>query len=125
MGASDLTPVAVAFVSAVGAVCAAYIAYKGGQKNKQKIDNLPNSLVQEFAHLNPGVDTVEKVIELLYAEIGRLNANNQALEQKVTSLVNEKQELLDEITTLKNSLSDHQRQLDFLEAKIKHSIEQS
>lgn len=125
MGVSDLTPVAVAFVSAVGAVSAAYVAYRGGQKTKKKIEDLPNSLVQEFAHLNPGVDTVEKVIELLYAEIGRLNANNQALEQKVVNLVNEKQELLDEITTLKNSLTDHQRQLDFLEARIKQSIEQS
>lgn len=120
--ASDVIPVIVAMVSASGGVVAAFIAYRGGQRTKKKVEDLPQNLVKEFAKLNPGVDTVEKVIELLYTEIGRLNANNKALEEKVQMLIAEKTDLLNEITTLKVSLDDHQRKLNYLEARIKKSI---
>lgn len=118
----DYTPVAVAFLSLIGSIATGYLAYKSGQRTKKKVEAIPVDLVKEFSRLNPGVDTVEKVIELLYAEIGRLNKNNDILEVRINKLVSEKQELLDEITNLKGSLSDHKRKLDYLEARIKKSL---
>lgn len=118
----DYTPVAVAFLSLIGSIATGYLAYKSGQRTKKKVESIPVDLVKEFSRLNPGVDTVEKVIELLYAEIGRLNKNNASLELRINKLVSEKQELLDEITNLKGSLSDHKRKLDYLEARIKKSL---
>lgn len=118
----ELTPVIVAFLSLLGSVLTGYLAYKSGQRTKKKVESIPADLVKEFSRLNPGVDTVEKVIELLYAEIGRLNKNNGELEAKVDKLISEKQGLLDEIRTLKGSLEDHRRKLEYLDARIKKSI---
>lgn len=118
----DITPVAVAFLSLIGSIATGYLAYKSGQRTKRKVETIPADLVKEFSRLNPGVDTVEKVIELLYAEIGRLNTNNETLTKRVDRLITEKQELLDEITSLKGSLADHKLKLDYLEERIKKSI---
>lgn len=120
--AVDFTPIAVAIISTSGAIGASYYAYHASQKTKKKVEALPTDLVKEFSRLNPGVDTVEKVIELLYGEIGRLTENNKILEDKVRILVAEKQTLLDEISSLRDSLDDHQRKLNYLEARIKQSI---
>lgn len=118
----DPTPVIVAVISAFGAVSAAYYSYTKGRKTDNKIKSLPNDLVSEFSKLNPGVDTVEKVIELLYAEIGRLNEDNKTLREKVEKLVAEKQDLLDEIQKMKVALDEQKRKLGYLEARIKKSI---
>ena len=119
----DITPIAVALISLSGSIITGFWAYRSGRRTKQKVEGLPADLVKEFTRLNPGVDTVEKVIELLYAEIGRLNKNNDALEVKINRLISEKQSLLDEISKLKGSLDDHKRKLDYLEARIKKSID--
>lgn len=122
MAAFDPTPIAVAVISATGAVIAAYYAYNSGKKTSQKIKTLPNDLVAEFGKLNPGVDTVEKVIELLYTEIGRLNGENELLRGKVDKLIAEKSDLLDEIRKMQTALDDQKRKLGYLEARIKKSI---
>lgn len=122
MAALDPTPVAVALISASGACIAAYYAYLSGRKTKRRIETMPNDLVKEFSRLNPGVDTVEKVIELLYTDIARLNKENETLRTKVDTLITEKQDLLDEIRKMQVSLDDQKRKLGFLEARIKNSI---
>ena len=122
MAAFDPTPIVVATISAGGAVLAAYYAYRTGRKTEHKIKSLPNDLVAEFGKLNPGVDTVEKVIELLYTDIARLNKENDALRGKVDALIAEKQVLLDEIHKMQVDLDDQRAKLVTLENRIKNSI---
>lgn len=122
MAGLDPTPVVVAAISATGAVLAAYYAYQSSRKTKRKIEAMPNDLVKEFSRLNPGVDTVEKVIELLYTDIARLNKENGELRTKVDTLITEKQDLLDEIRKMQVALDDQKRKLGYLEARIKNSI---
>lgn len=122
MASFDLTPIAVAIISASGAVLAAYYAYNSGKKTKNRIDTLPNDLVDGFAKLQPGVDTVEKVVELLYTEIGRLTDENTKLRARIDKLVEEKQALLDEIRKMKSTLEEQRKKLTTLENRIKRSI---
>jgi predicted RNase H-like nuclease (RuvC/YqgF family) len=133
MSVFDPTPIIVATVSAAGAVGAAYYAFRSGQKTTKKIETMPTDLVKEFGRLNPGVDTVEKVIELLYAEITRLSEEKEKsekayaekikqLNEKVDKLLSEKQELLDEISKMKTALDQQRRKLTYLETRIKKSL---
>jgi len=118
----EATAVTVSLIGASGTVIVGLLAYRGNKKTEKRIDQVPTSLVQEFAKLNPGVDTVEKVIELLYTEIERLKADNLRKEERIDNLVAEKAKLLDEVHLLKDSLSEHKRKLEYLEARIKKSI---
>ncbi len=118
----DPTPIVVAIISAGGGVIAAIYAYRTGRKTEHKIKTLPNDLVSEFGKLNPGVDTVEKVIELLYTDIARLNKENESLRGKVDALIAEKQVLLDEIRKMQIDLDDQKVKLSSLEARIQSSI---
>lgn len=122
MAAFDPTPIIVAVISASGAVLAAYYAYRSGRKTKQKIETMPTDLVKEFSRLTPGVDTVEKVVELLYTEINRLTVENGDLRSKVDKLIAEKQGLLEEISKMKVALDEQKRKLGILEARIKGTI---
>jgi chromosome segregation ATPase len=122
MASFDPTPIVVATISGIAAVTAAFIAYNSGKKTSSKIKSLPSDLVSEFSKMNPGVDTVEKVIELLYKEIQRLTEQNTKLEAKITKLIQEKQELLDEIRAMKIALDEQKRKLDILATRIKNSI---
>jgi len=121
----DITPITVATISALGAFGAAYYAYRNGRRTDYKIKKLPNDLVAEFGRLNPGVDTVEKVIELLYTDIARLNKENGELRTKVDDLIKDKQNLLEEIRKMKIALDDQKRKLGYLETRIKNSIPES
>lgn len=118
----DPTPIVVAMISASGAVLAAYYAYRSGRKTKEKIETMPTDLVKEFSRLTPGVDTVEKVVELLYTEINRLTVENNDLRSKVDALIAEKQGLLEEISKMKIALDEQKRKLGVLELRIKGSI---
>jgi chromosome segregation ATPase len=122
MASLDITPVVVALISAGGAVLAAIYSFRNGKKTNRKIETLPNDLVAGFTKLNPGVDTVEKVVDLLYAEINRLTDDNTKLRKRIDILVAEKQELLDEIRKMQQTLDHQKRQLRMLEARIKKSI---
>ncbi len=117
------SPFTLAIVATGGMLTASYLTYRGSQKyTKKKVENLPQSLVKEFAKLNPGVDTVEKVIELLYAEISRQNTKITQLEGRIEELVNEKQGLLNEISALKSDLDAYKIKLEYMEARITESI---
>lgn len=120
--AFDPTPIAVVTISGAFSLAAAYLAYRTGRKTKKKIEQLPADLVKDFARFQPGVDTVEKVVELLYTEINRLNGENSKLREQIEKLVAEKQGLLDEIRKMQIALEEQKAKLGQLESRIKNSI---
>lgn len=122
MAVIDPTPLLVSFIAASGTVIVGFLAYKGNKKTEKKIEDIPTTLVQDFARLNPGVDTVEKVIELLYTEIERLKEDNRAKDERIDNLLSERGDLLEELQHLKSSLAEHKRKLEYLEVRIKKSI---
>lgn len=109
------TPVVISLIGLTGTILVGFWASHGNKKTEKRISEVPSTLVQEFARMNPGVDTVEKVIELLYTEIERLKDDGIKKDERIDKLVKEKGELLDELQSLK-------RKLDYLEARIKKSI---
>lgn len=134
MGSFDPTPVVVATISAAGGIIASLYAYQASRKTKARVDSLPSDLVKGFTKLQPGVDTVEKVVELLYGEIERLNRLGQTreaayekkvadLQLKVDTLISEKQDLLDEIGKMKRTIDDQKTRLEKMETRIKNSID--
>lgn len=118
----EITPIAVSLIAAIGTITVGYFTYHSGRKTTRRVSDMPKQLVSEFAKLNPGVDTVEKVIDLLYAEIERLKRATEEKDRRIDILIRDKEELLNEIGELKDSVRQHRVRLEVLEERIKSSI---